>query len=79
MPHYKKVILASGSEILSIRNPLQNSERRYIAGLDEIEEYDRQKMEELGIPPQYLRPTPSLRLKTIDSHSEGSAIGLSAA
>jgi radical SAM superfamily enzyme YgiQ (UPF0313 family) len=79
MPQYKKVILASGSEILSIRNPLQNSERRYIAGLDPIEEADRLKMEELGIQPQSLSPAPALQLKTIDSRIDRGAVGLSAA
>jgi radical SAM superfamily enzyme YgiQ (UPF0313 family) len=79
MPRYKKVILASGSEILSIRNPLQNSQRRYIAGLDPIEEADRRKMEELGIPPQYLSPTPQLQSEPIDSRFDRGTVNLSAA
>jgi radical SAM superfamily enzyme YgiQ (UPF0313 family) len=76
LPHYKKVILASGSEILSIRNPVQNSARRYIAGLDAIEETDRRLMHELGIPPQYLSPAPSLQLRTAETHR--AAVTLSA-
>jgi radical SAM superfamily enzyme YgiQ (UPF0313 family) len=79
MPHYKKVILASGSEILSIRNPLQNGERRYIAGLDPIEEADRLKMDELGIQPQYLSPAPAMQLKIPDTLIDRGTVGLSAA
>ncbi|HEX8557083.1 MAG TPA: radical SAM protein [Pyrinomonadaceae bacterium] len=56
MPNYKKVILASGSEILSVRNPIRNEARKYIAGLDPIEEWDRRMMSELGIPLQHLSP-----------------------
>ena len=79
MPRYKQVILASGTEILSIRNPLGNSERRYIAGLDLIEEADRQQMKELNLPPQYLSPSPALQLKTGDSGINTGARRLSAA
>lgn len=54
MPKYKLAILGSGREILSVRSPVQNKERRYIAGLDLVEEWDRRMMDELQIPPQYL-------------------------
>ncbi len=61
MPRYKSVILASGPEILSIRKPVQNQGRHYIAGRDPIEEWDRQKMQELHLPLQYLSsPDPVL-------------------
>jgi hypothetical protein len=56
MPNYKKVILASGPEILSVRNPIRNAERKYIAGLDPIEAWDRRMMEELHIPVQSMTP-----------------------
>ena len=56
MPNYKKVILASGPEILSVRNPIGNPERKYIAGQDPIEEWDRRMMAELNIPLQPLSP-----------------------
>ena len=56
MPNYKKVILASGPEILSVRNPIRNEERKYIAGLDPIEEWDARMMKELDIPLQSLSP-----------------------
>ena len=56
MPNYKTVILASGPEILSVRNPIRNEERKYIAGLDPIEQWDRLKMEEMQIPLQPLSP-----------------------
>jgi hypothetical protein len=56
MPNYKKVILASGPEILSVRNPIRNESRKYIAGLDPIEEWDARMMKELGIPLQSLSP-----------------------
>jgi hypothetical protein len=51
------VILASGPEILSVRNPIRNEERKYIAGLDPIEAWDRRMMEELDIPLQSMSPT----------------------
>lgn len=54
IPKYKKVILASGPEILSIRNPIGNPDRRYIAGLDDLESWDRVQMGKLGIAPQRL-------------------------
>jgi radical SAM superfamily enzyme YgiQ (UPF0313 family) len=54
LPWYKKVILASGPEILSISSPLKNKQRKYIAGLDAIEDWDRQQMHELGLEPQYI-------------------------
>ena len=54
MPRYKSVILASGPEILSIRTPARSKERRYIAGLDQIEAWDLQKMQEMQLPMQYL-------------------------
>jgi radical SAM superfamily enzyme YgiQ (UPF0313 family) len=53
-PHYKCTILASGPEIMDIRNPIKNKERSYIAGLDALEEWDRLKMQELQFTPQYL-------------------------
>jgi len=68
MPNYKKVILASGPEILSVRNPIGNGERKYIAGLDPIEQWDRLRMEELRIPLQHLSSpdqTPRLSINSI--------------
>jgi hypothetical protein len=56
MPNYKKVILASGPEILSVRNPIRNESRKYVAGLDPIEEWDSRMMAELNIPLQSLSP-----------------------
>ena len=54
MPNYKKVILASGPEILSVRNPISNPLRNYIAGLDPIEDSDRKMMQELSLPLQHI-------------------------
>jgi radical SAM superfamily enzyme YgiQ (UPF0313 family) len=54
LPRYKSVILASGPEILSIRTPARNQERKYIAGHDPIEEWDARLMGELKLPLQYL-------------------------
>ncbi len=54
IPSYKKVILVSGPEITSIRNPTTNKARKYIAGADEIESWDKVKMAELGLTPQFL-------------------------
>ena len=52
MPRYKSTILFSGREILSIRNPVKNEARRYIAGLDPLEEWDARQMARLGLEPQ---------------------------
>ena len=52
--YYKLTILGSGAEILSIRNNVQNNQRRYIAGLDPLEPWDQQMMQALQILPQYL-------------------------
>jgi radical SAM superfamily enzyme YgiQ (UPF0313 family) len=60
LPNYKRVILASGPEILSVRNPIRNESRKYIAGLDPIEEWDGRMLEELGIPLQTLSPQASV-------------------
>jgi hypothetical protein len=56
LPQYKRTILFSGPEILSIRNPLKNPERRYIAGQDALEAWDVEQMERLGLTPQYITP-----------------------
>ncbi len=54
VPRYKLALLGSGHEILSIRNPIKNKERQYIAGRDPLEEWDVRMMRELEIQPQYL-------------------------
>jgi radical SAM superfamily enzyme YgiQ (UPF0313 family) len=53
-PHYRRTILGSGLEILSIRNPIRNRARRYIAGLDELESWDQQMMSKLDLAPQII-------------------------
>lgn len=52
MPRYRSTILFSGPEILSIRNPVKNPARRYIAGMDAIEAWDAQQLVRLGLEPQ---------------------------
>jgi hypothetical protein len=59
MPNYMKVILASGPEILSVRNPIRNERRKHIAWLDAIEEWDPPKMVELQITLQSMSPATS--------------------
>jgi radical SAM superfamily enzyme YgiQ (UPF0313 family) len=59
LPRYRSVILGSGFEITSIRNPVRNPARRYIAGLDAIESWDRRQMDALGLAPQGLSSPPS--------------------
>jgi radical SAM superfamily enzyme YgiQ (UPF0313 family) len=49
---YKSTILLSGPEILSIKNPIKNQNRKYIAGFDSIELWDQEKMLEFGLPSQ---------------------------
>ena len=56
MPRYKSTILFAGPEILSIRNPVKNKARRYIAGMDTLEEWDVQQMARLGLEPQRIVP-----------------------
>lgn len=54
VPRYRRTILFSGPEILSLRNPVKNPARRYIAGLDGLEEWDAEQMKRLGLEPQRL-------------------------
>lgn len=54
MPAYKRVMLLSGAELLSVANPVDNEQRTYIAGLDPIETWDAEQMKRLGIAPQML-------------------------
>jgi radical SAM superfamily enzyme YgiQ (UPF0313 family) len=54
IPRYKSTVLFSGPEILSIRNPVQNKARKYIAGMDPLEDWDAQQMTALGLQPQRL-------------------------
>jgi radical SAM superfamily enzyme YgiQ (UPF0313 family) len=54
MPRYRSTILFSGPEVLSIRRPLRNPSRRYIAGLDGLEAWDAEQMRQLGLEPQRL-------------------------
>jgi radical SAM superfamily enzyme YgiQ (UPF0313 family) len=56
MPRYKSIILAGSRESASVRNPLVNPERTYIAGYDPIEAWDRQQMAALGLRPQFIGP-----------------------
>ena len=58
MPRYKSTILFSGPEVLSIRNPVKNPERRYIAGQDALEAWDAQQMLRLGLQPQRIHAPP---------------------
>lgn len=62
---------------VSIRNPIQNNRRHYIAGLDPIEEADARLMQRLGLVPQYLSQSPALHMKAHESPL--SATSLSAA
>ena len=52
LPRYRSTILFSGPEVLSIRNPLKNPARRYIAGQDALEAWDAEQMQRLGLRPQ---------------------------
>ncbi|ADO72641.1 Radical SAM domain protein [Stigmatella aurantiaca DW4/3-1] len=54
MPRYRSTLFFSGPEILSIRNPVKNKDRRYIAGMDPLEDWDAQQMKTLGLLPQRL-------------------------
>jgi len=55
-PNYRRTLLASGLEIRSIRNPVENAARRYIAGYDALERWDRDMMRQLQLTPQRIVP-----------------------
>lgn len=54
LPKYRRSILFSGPEILSIRNPVQNRRRKYLAGHDPLEAWDLERLQPLGLRPQRL-------------------------
>lgn len=54
VPSYKRIALFSGAESLSVKNPLGNRARTFIAGQDAIEPWDLARMRELGLEPQWL-------------------------
>jgi radical SAM superfamily enzyme YgiQ (UPF0313 family) len=54
MPDYKKIILLSGPEILSVANPVKDRGRTFIAGQDPIESWDADMMKRLDLRPQML-------------------------
>jgi len=60
-PSYKTAVILTVPEFRSIRRNLLNKERTYLAGLDPIEQWDQQKMHELGIEPQAIVPKENLR------------------
>jgi radical SAM superfamily enzyme YgiQ (UPF0313 family) len=62
LPRYRETILASGLEIGSVKAPLANPSRRYIAGLDPIEAWDAARMRELGLEPQRISAPQAERL-----------------
>ncbi len=51
-PRYRSAIVTSAPEVLSIRAPIANPSRRYVAGLDPIEAWDARMLAELGLEPQ---------------------------
>ena len=61
-PRYKPIILGGGLETSSIRAPLGNPARTYLAGHDAIEAWDRQMMAELGLAPQRIHPAAASHL-----------------
>ena len=76
LPRYKTVILASGPEILSISSPLKNKQRKYIAGFDAIEDWDRRQMHELGLEPQYISaPSPAHSVRNLQGRAEAPLSG----
>lgn len=59
-PRYKAGVLVSAPEVLSIRAPLGNPARRYLAGADPIEDWDARMMSDLGLAPQRIDGTQPL-------------------
>jgi len=54
LPNYRKIVLFSGPELLSVQNPVKNPKRTYIGGRDPIEAWDAEQMRKLGLSPQVL-------------------------
>lgn len=54
LPHYRKIVLFSGPELLSVKNPVSNAERTYLGGRDPIESWDAEMMKKLDLQPQVL-------------------------
>lgn len=54
MPRYKRSVLLSAREIISIKNPCTNDKRTMIGGRDAIESWDERMMRTLHITPQKL-------------------------
>jgi hypothetical protein len=52
LPRYKACVVMSAPEVMSLRAPLANRSRSYIAGRDPIEAWDAARMQELGLEPQ---------------------------
>lgn len=73
MPRYKSIILGGSRESASVRNPLQNPERTYIAGYDPIEKWDRQQMAALGLTPQRIGPEVTSVLKPAPRRAQAAA------
>ncbi len=54
MPAYKRIVAFSAPEIMSVKNPIANTKRKFIAGEDAIESWDLEQMQKLGLEPQWL-------------------------
>lgn len=54
LPKYRKSILISAREIISVQNPCDNRERTFIGGKDPVEAWDARMMRELDLEPQWL-------------------------
>jgi radical SAM superfamily enzyme YgiQ (UPF0313 family) len=52
LPGFRPLVLSSAHEIRSIRNPVRNPARSYVAGRDAIERWDADMMRRLEIPLQ---------------------------
>jgi hypothetical protein len=53
-PRYRTALLFSGPEITSIKSPVTNPTRRYIAGQDALEAWDVAMMSKHALKPQLL-------------------------
>lgn len=52
LPGYRSLVLTSAHEIRSVRNPVANPARTYVAGRDPIERWDAEMMRRLELPVQ---------------------------
>jgi hypothetical protein len=66
VPSYRRTVVVTTKEISTIKAPLANPERTFIAGQDPLEAWDEEQLSRLGIPSQPLdAPAPAVLLRRL--------------